>query len=116
MSVLPAIIASGLPGKRVDAQRAGITITAFMDVTDSNRHTADRGPRTAISAGDRVLIRRLSIAIAALFVFTAAFTRLDLLYSHKFFDVTGHAQWIWAQTRISSGVPVAFFASRDFEL
>ena len=69
-----------------------------------------------IPPGDRVLMRRLTIGIAALFVFTAAFTRLDLLYSHKFFDVTGRAQWIWAQTRISSGVPVAFFATRDFDL
>src|SRR5438105_121325 len=101
------MMASGFPGKRVDAQRAGITITAFMDEVDSKPFTAP---------GDRVLMRRLTIGIAALFVFTAAFTRLDLLYSHKFFDVTGRAQWIWAQTRISSGVPVAFFATRDFDL
>jgi hypothetical protein len=70
----------------------------------------------AISPGDRALMRRLTIGVAALFVLTAAFTRLDLLYSHKFFDVTGRAQWIWAQTRVSSGVPVAFFATRDFDL
>ena len=61
-------------------------------------------------------MRRLTISVAALFLLTAAFARLDLLYSHKFFDVTGRAQWVWAQTRVSSGVPVAFFATRDFDL
>src|ERR1700680_2877829 len=109
MRGIPAIIASGLPGKRVDAQRAGIRMTALMSPADSsNSRTADRGPRTAISPEDRRLIRRLSLAVATLFVFTAAFTRLDLMYSHKFFDVTGRAQWIWAPTLISSGVPIAF--------
>ena len=36
MSETPAIIASGLPGKREDAHRAGITMTAFMDGANSN--------------------------------------------------------------------------------
>src|SRR5581483_7650472 len=39
-----------------------------------------------------------------------------LLYSQKFFDVTGRAEWIWAQHRISLNVPLAFFATRDFDL
>src|SRR4029077_4665175 len=104
MSVVPAIIPSGLPGKRVDAQRAGITMTAFMETFDSKplavgrsplaEKTANRQQPTAISAADRVLMRRLTISVAALFLLTAAFARLDLLYSHKFFDVTGRAQWV----------------------
>lgn len=61
-------------------------------------------------------MRRLAIATFALFLFTAAFHRLNLLYSHKFFDATGRAQWIWAQHRVSSNVPVTFFATRDFDL
>jgi hypothetical protein len=100
-----------------------------MDEHDSNRRAASSEQRVggqsllaarrsplAINAADRTLIRRFTLGAAALFLFTAAFTRLDLLYSHKFFDVTGRAQWIWTQTRLSSGVPVAYFATRDFDL
>lgn len=46
-------------------------------------------------------MRRLTIGIALLFAFVAAFTRLDLLYSHRFFDVTGRAQWIWDNHRLA---------------
>jgi hypothetical protein len=46
----------------------------------------------------------------------AAFSRLELLYSHKFFDNTGRAQWIWPEHRMADGEPVAFFATRDFDL
>src|SRR6266568_5188846 len=70
----------------------------------------------SISRDDRDLMRRLTIGIALLFAFIAAYTRLDLLYSHKFFDVTGHAQWIWDNHRLASGDPLAFFAVRDVEL
>src|SRR5713101_4485864 len=70
----------------------------------------------AISETDRRLMRRLDIATFGLFLFTAAFHRLNLLYSHKFFDVTGRAQWIWPQHRFAANVPVAFFATRDFDL
>ena len=59
---------------------------------------------------------RLAIATLGLFLFIAAFHRLNLLYSHKFFDVTGRAQWIWPQLRVAANVPVAFFATRDFDL
>src|SRR2546426_11941858 len=76
---------------------------------------ARRSP-LAISENDRRSMRRLAMATLALFLFTAAFHRLNLLYSHKFFDATGRAQWIWAQHRVSSNVPVAFFATRDFDL
>lgn len=50
------------------------------------------------------------------FVFTAAFAFLDRLYSQKFLDITGEAKWIWAQHSMSAGEPVAFFATRDFDL
>jgi len=65
---------------------------------------------------DHNLARRLVIALLALFGLVAAFSRLDLLYSGKFLDVTGRAEWIWPQHRLSLNVPVAFFAARDFDL
>jgi hypothetical protein len=65
---------------------------------------------------DRVLIRRLTIGLLGIFAFAAAYSQLDLLYSHKFFDVTGRAQWIWPQHQLSREIPVAFFATRNFDL
>lgn len=61
-------------------------------------------------------MRRLTIALLALFGLVAAFSRLDLIYSSKFLDVTGRAEWIWPQHRLSLNVPVAFFATRNFDL
>ncbi len=61
-------------------------------------------------------MRRLTIVIVLGFLFFAAFTHLNRLYSHKFFDVTGTAQWIWPKHQLSRDVPVAFFAARDFDL
>jgi hypothetical protein len=69
-----------------------------------------------VSDADRDLMRRLTIVLAMIFAFTAAFTHLDRIYSRKFFDITGNAQWIWAQHRMSDNVPLAFFAARDFTL
>src|SRR3954466_14371160 len=94
MSETPAIIASGLPGKRVEAQRAGITIAAFMDQR----------------------VRRLGIIAAAALIITFSLSRLWTLYAHKFYDVTGGAQWIWAPHQLSRNLPVAFFATREFDL
>src|SRR3954451_12219193 len=111
MSDTPAIIASGLPGNRDDAHRAGITMTAFMDV-DSSSAVDPRLP----SFADRVLIRRLIIIAAAIFVAVYAVSRLELLYAHKFFDNTGTAQWIWQQNRLAQGDPAAFFATHEFDL
>src|SRR2546428_7963219 len=93
--------ASGLPGKRIEAQRAGIRITEVMDVTDHNN--------------ERV-IRRLTISLLLLFGLVAAYSQLDLLYSHKFLDITGRAQWIWPRHQLSREIPVAFFATRNFDL
>ena len=50
------------------------------------------------------------------FLLVAAFTHLNAVYSHKFFDVTGRAKWIWPRVDASSEIPVAFFAARDFDL
>src|SRR5690348_11454597 len=103
MSETPAMSASGFPGKRVEAHRAGIRITADMDASDdNNRRVAGSGWRVGPPAtrqmlpADRELARRLTIAMLALFAVVAAYSKLDLLYSHKFFDNTGRAQWIWA--------------------
>ncbi len=72
--------------------------------------------RYSISATDRALLKRITIAIVLGFLFIAAFARIDLLYSHKFFDVTGRARWIWAPVDASRDDPVVFFATRDFDL
>lgn len=61
-------------------------------------------------------MKRLTIVLAFIFVFTAAFSTLNRVYSQKFLATTGGAQWIWAQHRMSSNEPVAFFAARDFLL
>lgn len=61
-------------------------------------------------------MKRVTIVLALVFAFTAAFTHLERTYSRKFFDITGDARWIWAQHRMSDNVPVAFFAARDFTL
>jgi hypothetical protein len=98
MSDTPAIIASGLPGNREEAQRAGITIAARMSAADSNE------------------IRRWTIVIVLAFLFFAAFTQLNAVYGHKFYDITGHAKWIWPRVEMSSEIPVAFFATRDFDV
>ena len=70
----------------------------------------------SINANDRDLLRRLGIVVVFLLVFTAAFAHLQRVYADKFFGITGTADWIWAQHRMSSNEPVAFFAVRDFEL
>ena len=69
-----------------------------------------------VSPEDRRLVRLFTIGAAAIFLLVAAFTRLDALYGHKFFDVTGRAQWIWSRHQLSRGNPVAFFATRTFDL
>ena len=61
-------------------------------------------------------MRRLTVVVAGLFFFAAGFAYLDRVYSQKFLDTTGRAQWIWAQHRMSSNEPVAFFATREFDL
>ena len=69
-----------------------------------------------VSSSDRRLMKRLAVAAGAIFLLTFAISRLDLLYSHKFSDTTGRAQWIWYNHRIASGDALAFFATRDFDL
>jgi hypothetical protein len=62
------------------------------------------------------LVRRLAIAAGIVFLFTAAFAKLERTYSQKFHDVTGTAKWIWAPHRMSDDFPLAFFATRNFDL
>jgi hypothetical protein len=69
-----------------------------------------------MKASDHSLTRRLTIAVLLIFAFFVAFDRLYLLYAHKFFDNTGRAQWIWAQHQFSRNIPVAFFATHNFDL
>jgi hypothetical protein len=58
----------------------------------------------------------LLIIAASIVIAVAAYSRLNLLYSHKFFDNTGRAQWIWPEHRMADGDPVVFFATYDFDL
>lgn len=69
-----------------------------------------------IDPAGRELLKRLTIVLAFLFVFMAAFALLERTYSQKFHDITGRAQWIWARHRMSDDLPVAFFAAREFDL
>jgi hypothetical protein len=78
---------------------------------------ADPTPHSLLpTPNDRILIRRLLVLAASIVIAVAAYSRLDLLYSHKFFDNTGRAQWIWPVHRMAAGDPVAFFATYDFDL
>jgi hypothetical protein len=70
----------------------------------------------SISASDRDLMKRLTIVLAFVFVFTAAFNHLVGTYSQKFHDRTAPAQFLWAQHRMSANEPVAFFAAREVDL
>src|SRR5262245_5446136 len=106
MSVTPAIMASGLPGKRVEAQRAGITIAAFM---------SELAAGTTLN-GQRSTVNRLTVIALSALIATFGIDRLWLLYAHKFYDVTGGAEWIWAPHQLSRNLPVAFFATREFDL
>jgi hypothetical protein len=72
--------------------------------------------RYGLSASDRALLARITIVVALGFLFIAAVARIDLLYSHKFFDRTGRAEWIWPPLDVSLDDPVAFFATRNFDL
>jgi hypothetical protein len=82
-----------------------------MSAADSSNEAYYRIP-----PADRRLVRRMSVALVLLLALTFGVHRLYLLYSHKFFDVTGRADWIWPHHQISRNMPVAFFAMRDFDL
>jgi len=69
-----------------------------------------------MSAADSTEIRKWTIVLLLCFLFFAAFTTLNAVYGHKFYDITGRAQWIWPRVEMSSEVPVAFFATRDLDL
>lgn len=70
----------------------------------------------SISATDRDLMKRLTVVVAFVFVFTAAFSHLTGVYSQKFYDRTASASWIWARHSMGANEPVAFFAARDILL
>jgi hypothetical protein len=93
-------------------------MTPLMTEADSSAQLPRASWRSAwhVSPGERRLMVRLTLLVLFGLILLAAFDRLDLVYSHKFFDVTGKAQWIWADTELSRELPVAFFATRDFDL
>jgi hypothetical protein len=79
-----------------------------MDAADSKRRL--------ISEADLRLMRRAAVVLAAIFIFVFAFSRLEWLFGRKFYDVTGAATWIWPKHEISRDIPVAFFATKEFDL
>jgi hypothetical protein len=83
-------------------------MTAFM--------TALEFTSRGMSPDDRELARRLGIVLVFVFLFAAAFTRLESIYSHKFFDATGKAEWIWDRHDLARRNAIAFFAVADFTL
>jgi len=66
--------------------------------------------------GQRSTVNRLAVIALSVLIAAFAIDRLWLLYAHKFYDVTGRAQWIWAPHQLSRNMPVAFFATREFDL
>src|SRR5438067_2024873 len=82
-------MASGLPGKRVEAQRAGITIAAFMDELIGDRWQL--AEETTLNRQPPTVNRLIIIALSALLI-TFSISRLYLLYGHKFYDITGRAE------------------------
>jgi hypothetical protein len=69
-----------------------------------------------MTSGDRDLMKRLTLVLAFVFVFTAAFSHLVGVYSRKFHDRTAPARLLWAQHPMSANEPVAFFAAREVTL
>lgn len=69
-----------------------------------------------VTPSDRDLMKRLTIIVAFIFVFTAAFAHLTAVYTQKFYDRTAPAQLLWARHPMSANEPVAFFAARDVVL
>lgn len=61
-------------------------------------------------------MRKLAAWLAVGFAVAWGFVRVTSVYGHKFYDLTGQAQWIWAPIDITRDEPVAFFAIRDFDL
>jgi hypothetical protein len=67
-------------------------------------------------SSDRALLTRLSAVLAVSITLFAGFFHLNRMYGHKFYDVTGGAEWIWARTELSRDQPLAFFAVRELDL
>jgi hypothetical protein len=73
-------------------------------------------PGAILKRDDRDLMKRLTIVLVFVFVFTAAFSYLVRVYSEKFHNRTATARWIWARHNMSANEPLAFFAAREIEL
>jgi hypothetical protein len=71
--------------------------------------------RHPIAPDDLALLKRLTIVIVVGALLLSAFHHLNLVYSHKFFDVTGRAEWIWAPTDVSPGVATVMRARGSVE-
>jgi hypothetical protein len=90
-----------------------------MEGGDSNKWHVRHDPfglRHSVPSAETDLLRRLTIVIVLGFLFLSAFAKLNLIYSHKFFNLTGNAAWIWPRVELSRELPVAFFATRDFDI
>lgn len=61
-------------------------------------------------------IRRWFRVAGALFVVAALCSFFSGFYRAQFYSATGEARWIWPETKLSSGAPIAFFAVKEFEV
>lgn len=55
-------------------------------------------------------------AAGAVFVAVALVSFFSGFFRAQFHRATGEASWIWPETKLSSGAPLAFFAVREFEV
>ncbi len=83
-----------------------------MDAVDSSNQKDPEGGESSylrgilrrhpIAPADFRLLKRLTTAIIIGTAFLGAYHHLDLVYSNKFLDVTGRAQWIWAPADVTA--------------
>jgi len=61
-------------------------------------------------------IRTWFRAAGALFVVAALAAFFSGFYRAQFHRATGEARWIWPESKLSSGSPIAFFAVKEFDV
>jgi hypothetical protein len=72
--------------------------------------------RSWIDDEDRRFARRCFVAALCILVVAGFLTYTWRFFEKKFFITTGEAEWIWVRDPMSREKPVAFFATRDFEV
>jgi hypothetical protein len=76
----------------------------------------ERTANSWISAEDKTFVRRCFLAALLVLIVAGFLTYTWRFFEKKFFITTGEAEWLWVRDPMSAEKPVAFFATRDFEL